>query len=394
MDIKALKRRYAIAFRALYHRIKTILNIDKHQSYYHLGTMALELGNWSASAQYLQQASALDPTYFRANYLLGLVLSKLQRWQEAVDALEKAVALRPADYASLELLAQALIKALEVNDNNVHVDEVVIKQKALVNKMIGSTHPKYVLNSALAPSYPHFLIVGQQKCGTTSLYSYLIKHPQILPALKKEIHFWNENLDLGEDWYLSHFPAIASGSGYITGEASATYLDTVHIVPKIAKILPDIKIIVLLRNPVDRTISHYHMRSRDRNESASMQDAVFSGIVARDNDSEIKPMDSGQDNRYLAGSRYVELLRKWMSVIPREQFLVLRSEDLFMNPMEVVNRTFDFLGVEPHELSNYRKSNSGSYVPIPEQSRQLLCDYFDVYNQQLEDYLGMTFDWS
>lgn len=61
--------------------------------------------------------------------------------------------------------------------------------------------------------------------------------------------------------------------------------------------------------------------------------------------------------------------------------------------MEVVNRTFDFLGVEPHELSNYRKSNSGSYVPIPEQSRQLLYDYFDVYNQRLEDYLGMTFDW-
>lgn len=393
MDIKALKRRYAIAFRALYHRIKTILNIDKHQSYYHLGTMALELGNWSDAAQYLKQASELDPTYFRANYLLGLVLSKLQRWQQAVDALEKAVALRPADYASLELLAQALIKALEVNADNVHVDEVVIKQTALVNKMISSTHPDYVLNSTLAPSYPDFLIVGQQKCGTTSLYSYLVKHPQILPALKKEIHFWNENLDLGQDWYLSHFPAISSGSGYITGEASATYLDAVHIAPKIAKILPDIKIIVLLRNPVDRTISHYHMRSRDRNESASMQEAVFSGIVARDSGSGIKPIGSGQDNRYLAGSRYVELLRQWMSVIPRDQFLVLRSEDLFMNPMEVVNRTFDFLGVEPHELSSYRKSNSGSYVPIPEQSRQLLCDYFDAYNQQLEDYLGMTFDW-
>lgn len=393
MDIEALKRRYAIAFRALYHRTKTILNIDKHQSYYHLGTMALERGNWSASARYLKQASELDPTYFRANYLLGLVLSKLHRWQQAVDALEKAVALRPADYASLELLAQALIKALEVSTNNVHIDEVVIKQKALVNKMIGSTHPHYVLNSTLSPGYPDFLIVGQQKCGTTSLYSYLIKHPQILPALKKEIHFWNENANLGRDWYLSHFPAISSGSGYITGEASATYLDTAHISPEIAKILPDIKIIVLLRNPVDRTISHYHMRSRDRNESASMQEAVFSGIVARDNDSGEKPVGSKRDNRYLAGSRYVELLRQWMSVIPREQFLVLRSEDLFINPMEVVNRTFDFLGVEPHELSNYRKSNSGSYVPIPEQSRQLLYDYFDVYNQQLEDYLGMTFDW-
>ena len=394
MDIKALRRKYAIAFRALYHRIKTTLNIDKHQSYYHLGTMALELGNWSASAQYLKQASELDPTYFRAHYLLGLVLSKLQCWQEAVDALEKAVALRPADYPSLELLAQALIKNIDVNTNNVHIDEVVIKQKSLVNKMLGSTHPGYVLDSALAPSDPDFLIVGQQKCGTTSLYSYLIKHPQILPALKKEIHFWNENVDLGRAWYLSHFPGISSGSGYITGEASATYFDAVHVAPQIAKVLPHIKIIVLLRNPMDRTISHYHMRSRDRNESASMEEAVFSGILACDVNSGVKPGGSRQDNRYLAGSRYIELLRQWMSVIPREQFLVLKSEDLFMNPMEVVNRTFDFLGVEPHELSKYRKSNSGSYVPIPEQSRQLLCDYFKVYNQQLEDYLGMKFDWS
>ncbi len=392
MDIQALKRRYAKSFRVLYHRTKTTLNVDKHQSCYHLGTMALEGGDWPAAARYFQQAAALDPKYFRAAYLLGLVLSKLQRWSEAVEALEKAVALRPADYASLELLAQALIKTLSVG-NEIQIDDVIARQTSLVNKMIGATHPHYGESTAVLPGYPNFLIIGQQKCGTTSLYSYLIRHPHILPALKKEIHFWNENAELGTDWYASHFPAIPPGSAYITGEASATYFDNGHVAKQIAEMLPHIKIIVLLRNPVDRTISHYHMRFRDKNEVASMQEAVFSGILDGDVDLRDTSQGCGLDNRYLAGSRYVELLRQWMAVIPREQCLVLQSEELFINPMGVVNRTFDFLGVAPHELSSYRKSNSGSYVPIPDQERQMLCDYFHPYNQQLEDYLEMKFDW-
>ncbi|WP_287276577.1 MULTISPECIES: sulfotransferase domain-containing protein [unclassified Okeania] len=112
---------------------------------------------------------------------------------------------------------------------------------------------------------PSFIIIGAQKRGTTSLYNYMIEHPQILPASKKELHFFNwvskpgnRKKPEGVDWYLSQFPTIPDGKNLITGEATPDYLVDPHTPQRMFNLVPDVKLIVLLRNPIDRAVSHYH----------------------------------------------------------------------------------------------------------------------------------------
>src|SRR5438552_2173012 len=97
---------------------------------------------------------------------------------------------------------------------------------------------------------PQFIIIGAQRCGTTSLYNYLIKHADVMPAATKEIHFFDLNYRKGIDWYYSQFPDHYHGR--ITGEASPYYLFHPHVAGRIKAALPGVKLIVLLRNPTDR----------------------------------------------------------------------------------------------------------------------------------------------
>ncbi|MDJ0553836.1 MAG: hypothetical protein QNJ68_05230 [Microcoleaceae cyanobacterium MO_207.B10] len=111
---------------------------------------------------------------------------------------------------------------------------------------ISYTHPHVVLKSQKEQhlSAPNFLIIGQVKCGTSSLYSYLTQHPQILPAIKKEIHFWNNNINQGIDWYLAHFHSIDSEQNLITGEATPNYLESQKVAESLFQQFPNIKLIV------------------------------------------------------------------------------------------------------------------------------------------------------
>src|SRR5579885_2674785 len=113
---------------------------------------------------------------------------------------------------------------------------------------------------------PDFIIIGTQRGGTTSLYAYLGQHPQIAPAVIKEVHFFDNNYERGVGWYRTQFPfliekSIAKNIGqqnFITGEASPYYLFHPHVPERAAKVVPGAKLIVLLRNPIDRAYSHYY----------------------------------------------------------------------------------------------------------------------------------------
>jgi len=121
---------------------------------------------------------------------------------------------------------------------------------------------------------PDFLIIGAQKCGTTSLYRYLIQHPQIEPAIKKEIHYFDLNYNKPIQWYLNQFPALKTQSDRITGEATPYYIFHPHAPYRIKEHMPDAKIIVLLRNPVDRAYSHYHYAVERYGETLSFEEAL------------------------------------------------------------------------------------------------------------------------
>ena len=132
---------------------------------------------------------------------------------------------------------------------------------------------------------PDFIIIGAQKSGTTSLYDFLIKHPAIAPAAKKELHYFSVQYARGELWYRSNFPTNLSRSAFykkttqrlLSGEASPLYLFYPMVPDRMKEILPDVKLIVILRNPVDRAYSHYHHSLRKNMEPMSFERAVRTG---------------------------------------------------------------------------------------------------------------------
>ena len=131
---------------------------------------------------------------------------------------------------------------------------------------------------------PDFVIIGAMKSGTTSLYNFVIKHPTIAPAFAKELHYFSIWYKFGELWYRSNFPTNLSRHYFykktnqklLSGEASPTYLFYPTVPSRMKEILPDVKLIVILRNPVDRAYSHYHHMLRRNNESLSFEKAIES----------------------------------------------------------------------------------------------------------------------
>ncbi|WP_293356312.1 MULTISPECIES: sulfotransferase [unclassified Microcoleus] len=265
-------------------------------------------------------------------------------------------------------------------------------------KQILSSHPDFAKNhwNPQNRRQPNFTIVGIGKGGTTSLYYYLGKHPQILPALKKKIHFFNENIERGLDWYLSHFPPIPQESNFLTGEATPWYLASYEVEKKVASVFPNIKIIILLRNPILRAFSQYQMQFRLGKERRSFAEVISSEIEAL---KKISSPGEGDFNYWqtekgcLLFSLYFYFIEKWMAVFPREQFLILRSEDFYANPAATLTQVFEFLGVPDYPLAEYPNYNPGSYNPISDDLRQTLAEFFRPHNQKLEEYLGMKFDW-
>ncbi len=119
---------------------------------------------------------------------------------------------------------------------------------------------------------PRFLIIGAQRSGTTSRYEYRLVHPRVAPAARKEIHCFDLRFDKGMDWYRAQFPDCAGG--LVTGEASPYYVFHPHVPERVRRHLPDVKLITLLRNPVDRAYSHYQHEVRLEREPLSFEEAT------------------------------------------------------------------------------------------------------------------------
>ena len=242
-----------------------------------------------------------------------------------------------------------------------------------------------------AVKVPNFIIIGSQRCGTTSLYTYLAQHPQILTPIKKEMDFFSWHFDRGIDWYLAHFPPMPSGEEFLTGEASPSYFDYREAPERLYTAFPEAKLIVLLRNPVDRAISQFY-RLTDLNWEARSLDRVISDEIERLNQNP-EYIIGEEPGNYLARGRYIEFIKNWRTFFPQEQLLILKSEDFYAGAATTVKQVLEFLDLPEYQLSEYQNANPGSYQPVNESVRDRLSDYFRPYNQELEQYFGRQFDW-
>lgn len=248
---------------------------------------------------------------------------------------------------------------------------------------------------------PNFLIIGAARAGTTSLYSYLIRHPDVDAPTHKELHFFDLNFALGVDWYRRHFPAVPPGnrSGTITGEASPYYLFHPVVPARVRATVPGIRLIALLRNPVDRAYSQHQLARRHGRDELEFEEAIeaetsrLEGETARMTREPDYQSVAHRHHSYLARGLYAEQLERWLTHFPREQLLVIRSEDFFAEPAPVHAETLRFLELPPHELGEYRAYNQRPYEGLTQEMRGELSRYFAEPNRRLERLLHRDFGW-
>jgi hypothetical protein len=255
-----------------------------------------------------------------------------------------------------------------------------------------------------------FLMVGCSRCGTTWVYKALSEHPEVYLPEKKQTYFFDSHYDKGIEWYLDHFTGIEPGHRAI-GEI-ATYYSRPDLVPLVAKHFPHARLLMSVRNPVDRAYSYYQSRASRFNWD-TLEQAI-----------DEQPVD------VIERGKYIDQIETILKYYPREQLKIVFFDDLKDKPEEYLQSILDFVGVETNfkssqigqmvqvtldprirrtlirmglqPLMNYvsqrplgdkirsflKKSNIQRYKPISATDKQLLLEIYKPYNDRLAELTG------
>ncbi len=249
---------------------------------------------------------------------------------------------------------------------------------------------------------PDFIIAGTRKGGTTSLYNYLVQHPQILRAYEKEIRYFDYNSKKPISWYKSHFPFSLyiktlkklKKKKIITGEATPNYIYTKKAIKGLSNINPHIKIIFMLRDPVKRAISDYKYAIRRQaketvnttfEKTLDLELEKFKTLNIEDifeNEDSFEIINSKL--KYIGAGLYHYQIKNWLKEFPKSQILIIKSEDFFENPKEVHLKVLNFLGVDVISLGKYKNFLEGkNTLNLEKELYDKLHNLYSVENEKL-----------
>ena len=253
--------------------------------------------------------------------------------------------------------------------------------------------------TASARPLPDFLIIGAQKAGTTALYAYLRRHPAITGPSWKEVSYFDRHYGRGEAWYRGNFPNRVRARGKLVGEASPSYIFHPLGPERVKALVPEARLVALVRHPVDRALSHYHHEVALGREPLRFEDALDAEEDRLRGEEERLAADPSYFSRawwshaYKSRGRYAEQLERWLAVFPREQLLILPSEDLGGEPERTHARVLDFLGAVPHRLDAYPRVYERQYEAMSPETRERLAAEFEAPNRRLYELLGRDLGW-
>ena len=246
---------------------------------------------------------------------------------------------------------------------------------------------------------PDFIIAGTVRSGTTSLYYNICEHPSVLSADYDEIGYFDSNYHLGINWYRSMFPThkhmneVKEKTGNsITGEDTPFYFWKKEAAERILKDLPNTKIIMIFRNPVDRAYSNYNLGVRYKTEELSFDNAIDKEIEFLDEHSFRETVDSRRS--YVSKGIYENQIRLWFNVFPRKQIHILSTEDMSNNPREELKEIFRFLDIDEYDIKQPQKQKVAKYKQMKKETRKKLLDFYKPHNERFFEMIQHEFEWN
>lgn len=264
-------------------------------------------------------------------------------------------------------------------------------------------HYKYKIALRFASNYlfkrkktfPTFLIIGTQKGGTSSLFEYLMHHPQIAGSFIKEVQYFTGRYWVGQRGYSSFFPSISDTITQI-GESTPYYLFSPEAPERVHALIPNVKIIALLREPVERAYSHYKHNTRRGHETRSFEECVAHDIKLAKGSGIDRATGEGaesfQHHSYVRRGLYAEQLERWYKLFPKENIKLLRAEDFFADPYKITAQTIDFLGLRPHAIETDTAHNQFAYDRKKRDQFPELIEFFKKPNEKLNQMTGINWD--
>jgi hypothetical protein len=252
----------------------------------------------------------------------------------------------------------------------------------------------------LTDRYPDFLIIGAQKSGTSSLFHLLSQHPDLLLPKGKEVHFFDLKYEKGMTWYARFFPDRQQLGTRLTGEATPYYFFHPCVPERVALHLPNVKLIVLLRNPVNRAYSHYAME-RNRNnepvesfpEAIRLESARIAGEEEKLIAGTITQSWAHRTFTYAARGMYGRQFERWLKYFPIRQFHIITSDEFFENPQNELNKVYKFLNIREILPTDYTPQKQGSYPGLSQETVNDLNPLFAEDAKLLKSIIGDKFTW-
>ena len=256
---------------------------------------------------------------------------------------------------------------------------------------------------------PSLFIIGVQKGGTTSLVNYLNSHPQIITAQRKDVFYFNNAIHYakGINWYKAHFALSVykwlydkkKGTNAITFDGTPNYFDEPMAAQRLHETFPQAKLVLLLRNPIERAWSNYQMAKRFGFEELSFKEAL--DLEQERLDAEVRQEKNEKYHNYIyqrltykRRGVYINYLKNWTEKFPSKQLLIIKSEDLFENAKETYARITDFIGIDRDPDLKFEIFNKGNHVnEIDPNIREELRLYYEPFNKELYDFIGVDYGW-
>lgn len=243
---------------------------------------------------------------------------------------------------------------------------------------------------------PNLVIVGVHKCGTTALHNYLGLHPQVFMSRTKELNFFVEELNWsrGLEWYEPRFDQRAAEEGVrVFGESSPSYANypkVQGVAERMASTIPDAKLIFMVRDPVERVISHYRMERARGPAQRSLVDSALKHFR----------------NPFVKQSMYWLQLRQFVEHFPMSRIMVLSQEELLEARRRTLRRAFEFIEVDPTfdhpEFDELHNTTDGREIAafgaraalpqLPEDLRWRLIEHLRPDIDEFRAHLGLGFE--